>query len=270
MLFRPRVIPCLLVSNGGLVKTVKFSEPKYVGDPINVIRIFNDKEVDELCVLDITATRRGNEPNFDLIAELASECFMPMSYGGGITTLQQIERILKLGVEKVCLNATAISHPELITQAARVFGSQSIVASVDVRRSLFGRYRVYTHGGTKATSLHPVQCAQQMESLGAGEVLLTAIDRDGTMTGYDVELIRSVASSVSIPVIASGGAASTRDFGVAVSDAGASAVAAGSMFVFHGKHRAVLISYPAERELDGVFGNTLASDDQLIQCTLTS
>jgi imidazole glycerol-phosphate synthase subunit HisF len=256
MQFRPRVIPCLLLSNGGLVKTIKFSAPRYVGDPINVIRIFNDKEVDELTVLDIAATRHGREPAFEMIAELASECFMPMSYGGGITTLQQIERILKLGVEKVCLNAAAISNPNLITHAARVFGSQSIVASIDVRRSMFGKYRVYTHSGTKATSFQPVQLGQQVESLGAGEILLTAIDREGTMTGYDIELIRAVASVVSIPVIASGGAVSTKDFGAAVADGRASAVAAGSMFVFHGKHRAVLISYPSESELASLLEST--------------
>lgn len=251
-MFRPRVIPCLLLSNSGLVKTVQFARPRYVGDPINVIRIFNDKEVDELAVLDITATSTSREPQFEHIAEMAGECFMPMSYGGGITTLQQIERILKLGVEKVCLNTAAIARPELVTEAAQAFGSQSIVVSLDVRRTFFGRYRVYTHAGRTGTNWDPIALARHMESRGAGELLLTAVDCDGTMAGYDLELTRSVANAVSIPVVACGGAGSIQDLGSAIKQGNASAAAAGSMFVFHGKHRAVLISYPSDQELHDV------------------
>jgi cyclase len=257
-MIRPRVIPCLLLKGGGLVKTIKFANPRYIGDPINAIRIFNDKEVDELVVLDITATPERREPAFDKIAEFASECFMPMAYGGGISTIPQIERILKLGVEKVCLNTAAIENPQLVTAAAKAFGSQSIVVSIDVRRNLFGKYRVYIAGGHKATSWQPVEFAQEMERRGAGELMLTAIDRDGTMSGYDIELIRHVASAISIPVIVSGGASSIQDFAAAVSLGKASAVAAGSMFVFHGKHRAVLISYPSEREIQSIVGPTLS------------
>jgi cyclase len=242
----------LLLKNGGLVKTVKFAAPRYVGDPINAIRIFNEKEADELIVLDISATPERREPAYDRIAELASECFMPMAYGGGITSVAQIERILKTGVEKVCLNTAALGNPSLVTAAAKAFGSQSIMVSLDVRCTLLGGYKIYSQGGQSATNREPITLARQMEEYGAGELFINSIDRDGTMAGYDVELMRKVVAAVSIPVVACGGAGTIQDFGAVVKQGHASAAAAGSLFVFHGKHRAVLISYPSERELQAV------------------
>lgn len=248
-MLRTRVIPCLLLKGQGLVKTVKFKNPKYVGDPINAIKIFNDKEVDELVLLDITASAEKNGPNFKVIEEVASECFMPFGYGGGISTLEDIRRIFLLGAEKVIINYHAAENPTFIKDASETFGCQSIVVSMDVKKNLFGRYEVFTKSGTLKTKLDPVQYAQKMEQLGAGELLLNAIERDGTMDGYDLQLIEKISHAVSIPVIAAGGAGNVRHFCEAVKH-GASAVAAGSMFVFHGKHRAVLISYPEHAELE--------------------
>lgn len=246
-----RVIPCLLLKGEGLVKTRRFTEPTYVGDPLNAIRIFNEKQVDELVVLDILATKERREPNYELIHKIASECFMPLCIGGGISRLDQIERIFKTGVEKVAINSYAVDHPEFIEQAANAFGSQSIVASLDVRRGLLGGYRVWSGGGKHATKNDPVSWAIRLQELGAGELMLTAMDRDGMMKGYDLELIRNVTSAVTIPVIASGGAGSIEDLSLAIG-AGASAAAAGSLFVFHGRHRAVLISFPDPKELSPI------------------
>jgi len=248
-----RVIPCLLLRNQGLVKTVRFKDPKYVGDPINAIRIFNDKEVDELIFLDITATPEGRRPPFKMIAEIASECFMPVCYGGGVTDINDLRELFAIGIEKVAINSAAVADPGLIRRCADAFGSQSVVVAIDVKKSLFGRYEVYTESGRKSTGLDPLAHASRMQELGAGELLLTSIDRDGTMTGYDSALVKKVCCEVDIPVIACGGAGTLRDLGGAVEN-GASAVAAGSMFVFYGKHRAVLINYPAPEELQGLFG----------------
>lgn len=248
-----RTIPCLLLRGAGLVKTVGFKHPTYLGDPRNVIKIFNEKEVDELIILDITATEQKREPNYDLLLELTSECFMPLGYGGGITNLQQIEKILKLGAEKVSLNTSAVENPGLITQAAAAFGSQSIVAAIDVKRKMFGKYETYIRDGKQKTGLDPVTLAKRLENAWAGEILLNSIDRDGTMKGYDLEILRQVTEAVMIPVIACGGAGSVQDFGLAVKQGGASAVAAGSIFVFHGRHRAVLISFPNRKELERIF-----------------
>jgi imidazole glycerol-phosphate synthase subunit HisF len=251
-MLKTRVIPTLLLRGAGLVKTTGFRDPVYVGDPINAIRIFNEKEVDELVLLDITASRTGKGPAFSTIENIASECFMPVAYGGGITAVEQIRKILGAGIEKVVVNAAALLNPQLVRDAVREFGSQAIVVSIDVKRKLLGRYEVYGDGGTKSTGHEPAAYARQMEDLGAGEVLLTAIDRDGTMKGYDIELVAKVTSAVGIPVIASGGAGTIADFGVASKRAGAAAVAAGAMFVFHGPHRAVLITYPSHAELSAV------------------
>jgi cyclase len=251
-MFRSRVIPALLLKNRGLVKTVKFKDPKYLGDPINIVRIFNDKEVDELVFLDITATPEKRRPSFDLLANITGECFMPLAYGGGIRDMDDIKTLFKLGIEKIILNTAAVESPELITRAAEQGGSQAVVISVDVRKGFLGRYEVFTHGGQKATGLAPVEFALEMEKRGAGELFLNSIDRDGTMQGYDIPLIKSVTQAVSIPVIACGGAHNLDDFSQAVKSGGASAVAAGSMFVFHGKHRAVLISYPTREEIERV------------------
>jgi len=251
-MLKTRVIPCLLLLKGGLVKTVKFRDPKYVGDPINAVRIFNEKEVDELVFLDIGATPAGKGPNFELLTAIASEAFMPFGYGGGITRVDQVKQLYAMGVEKVVLNTSAERMPELVSDAASIAGSSSIVVSVDVRRSLLGRYTVYTQAGRYDTKRDPVEYVREMERRGAGEVLLNSIDRDGTMSGYDLELIRMVAEAVNVPVVAAGGAGELRHFREAV-DRGASAVSAGSLFVFHGPHRAVLITYPNYTDLEKLF-----------------
>ena len=247
-MLRTRVIPCLLLRGQGLVKTIKFKNPVYIGDPINAVRIFNDKEVDELIFLDITATLEKRPPRFDVISDIAKECFMPFGYGGGIKDIETASRILKLGSEKVIFNSYA-TDLELIHDAADSFGSQSVVVSIDVSRSRRGKYQVFTHSGTVNTKLNPVQFARDVESAGAGEIFLNSIDRDGTMSGYDIPLLKSVTESVNIPVVACGGAGSLAHFQEAKLKGGASAVSAGSMFVFTGPHRAVLISYPTQDEL---------------------
>jgi imidazole glycerol-phosphate synthase subunit HisF len=247
-----RVIPCLLMLRGGLVKTVKFRDPKYVGDPINAVRIFNDKEVDELVFLDIGATPSNTGPNFDLLADIASEAFMPFGYGGGISTVDQVKRLYALGVEKVILNSVTATDPGFVNKAVQIAGSSGVVVSIDVRRTWTGKYSVWIEGGRRDTKKDPVGHAREMESRGAGEILLNSIDHDGVMRGYDLELIQSVAAAVNVPVVAAGGAGQLRHFKAAV-DHGAAAVAAGSMFVFHGKHRAVLITYPAHDELQQLF-----------------
>lgn len=251
-MLKTRVIPCLLLRNGGLVKTVRFKDPKYVGDPINAVRIFNEKEVDELAFLDIATTSAGLGPNFELLADIASEAFMPFGYGGGITHVDEIKRLYALGVEKVILNTAAESAPGLVTEAATIAGSSSVVVSVDVHRGWLGRYSVYTHAGQHDTKRDPVEYAREMERRGAGEILLNSIDRDGAMSGYDLELIANVAGAVNVPLVAIGGAGELRHFREAV-DQGASAVSAGSLFVFHGRHRAVLITYPKYEELEELF-----------------
>jgi cyclase len=250
---RTRVIPCLLLKGQGLVKTVKFKNPKYVGDPVNAVKIFNDKEVDELIFLDIEATAEGRRPPIKLISEIASECFMPLSYGGGLRDLEDIKTIFNLGVEKVIINSYAIENPSFVNEASRLYGSQSIVVAVDVKKKSKDKYEVLSRSGNKKTGLDPVEHVMRMERLGAGEIFLNSIDRDGTMQGYDIELIKRITETVSIPVIVCGGAGKIEDFVDAVKKGGASAVAAGSLFVFHGKYRAVLISYPAIEELMHAF-----------------
>lgn len=251
---RVRVIPALLLRQTGLVKTVRFQDPVYLGDPRNVVKIFNDKDADELALLDITATPEDRGPRLDLVEEICTEAFMPVAYGGGIRTLEQVRALIALGVEKVILNTAAVETPQLVADAARELGKQSVVVSIDVKRAwLSGKPQVYIRGGRRNTGLHPAAHARRMQELGAGEVLLNSIDRDGTMAGYDLPLITEVARAVSVPVIACGGAGSVQDFRLAVG-AGASAVAAGSLFVFQGKYRAVLISFPSEQELRQALG----------------
>jgi cyclase len=252
-MFQPRVIPALLLLNRGLIKTVKFKDPKYLGDPINIVRIFNDKEVDELVFLDITATNEKRRPAFDLLANIASECFMPLAYGGGIHSIDDVKTLFKLGIEKIVLNSAAVEQPELITQSAEIGGNQAVVISIDVRKNMLGRYEVFTHSGQKKTGLDLLKYVTELEKKGAGEIFLNSIDRDGTMNGYDIPLIKNITQAVSIPVIACGGARDTGDFAEAIKSGGASAVAAGSMFVFQGKHRAVLITYPTRAEIEKVF-----------------
>lgn len=249
-MLRTRVIPCLLLRGTGLYKTVRFKDPKYVGDPINAVKIFNEKEVDEILVLDIGATPEKREPNYELIGDLASECFMPLGYGGGITTLAQMRRLQRIGVEKVCINSAAWRDPALVRSACDALGTSSVVAAIDVKRSMFGKNEVWVDGGRTNTKADPVAHAEALAALGVGEILVNSIDRDGTMAGYDVELIKRIAGNVDVPVIACGGAGTLDHMQEVTEGAGIEAVAAGSMFVFHGKHRAVLINYPAHTELE--------------------
>ncbi|HWR53203.1 MAG TPA: AglZ/HisF2 family acetamidino modification protein [Bryobacteraceae bacterium] len=258
-MLRTRVIPCLLLRDGGLVKTVRFKDATYVGDPINAVRIFNEKEVDELAFLDIGATPSGAGPNFELLADIASEAFIPFGYGGGITTIEQVRRLFSLGVEKVILNTAAARTPALVEEAAAAAGSSSVVVSVDVRRNWRGKPTVMINGGRDGIDREPIEYAREMERRGAGEILLNSIDRDGTQAGYDLDLIHAVADAVSVPVVAAGGAGNLTHFREAV-DAGASAVAAGSLFVFHGKHRAVLITYPLYEQLERLFSAPCATE----------
>lgn len=251
-MFRPRTIPCLLLRGGGLVKTIKFKDPKYLGDPINVVRIFNEKQVDEVVFLDITATIENRGPSFNLLEHVAEEAFMPLGYGGGVRSIDQVKTLLGLGVEKVIINTYAFENPAFIQSVANSVGSQSVVVSVDVKKSRWGKYETWVQSGRLPTGLDPVAFAVEMEKRGAGEILLNSIDRDGTMQGYDLDLVGRVTAAVHIPVVACGGAGRVQDLGLAV-QAGASAAAAGSMFVFQGPHRAVLISYPNSRELRETF-----------------
>ena len=249
-----RVIPCLLLKDAGLVKTIKFQNPRYVGDPINAVRIFNTREVPELILLDILATRENRRPLVELISKIADECSMPFSVGGVIKDIASIRALLNLGAEKVVINTYGIENPSFIKEASNIFGSQSIVVSVDAKRLDNGSYEVFTYSGTIATGIDPVNLAVQMSEMGAGELFLNSIDKDGTMEGYDLELIKEVSQAVSIPVIACGGAGRVEDFNDAVKIGHASAVAAGSMFVFHGRRHAVLISFPTQEELECVPG----------------
>jgi imidazole glycerol-phosphate synthase subunit HisF len=241
----PRIIPCLLVHNKGLVKTTKFKDPKYVGDPINAVKIFNEKEVDELIVLDIDASRYGKEPDYRMIENLAVECRMPFCYGGGIKTTVQAQRIFSLGVEKIAISSVAVENPKIITEMAKRVGNQSVVVVFDVKkRTLGSKYELYIHNGTKPTGIDPVVYAAEMQKLGIGEIVINSIDQDGVMKGYDVNLINKIREVVNIPITVLGGAGTLDDIGSIIRHHGIIGVAAGSLFVFKGKYRAVLINYP--------------------------
>lgn len=235
------------MDGGGLVKTRRFTEPLYVGDPINAVRIFNDKEVDELVIVDRSATPSGRGPRYDVLESIVSEAFMPLAYGGGVDSCDHAKRLIRSGFEKVVLNSAALLDTTLVKEASDAIGSQSVLVAMDVRRSVFGRYEVVTHGGRRKTGLDPRAAAELVVSRGAGELILTSVEREGTRDGYDLDLIRMVATAVSVPVVAHGGAGTLADCQSAIR-AGASAAAASSLFVLHGKHRAVLISYPTEAE----------------------
>ena len=241
---RKRIIPCLLISERMLVKTRKFKNPIYIGDPLNAARIFSEKEVDELVILDIDASKKGGEPDYEFIAEISGECFMPVSYGGGVKTIEQVSRLIRSGIEKVVINSAAIESMELISECSQRFGSQAIIGGVDVKKTILGRYKVVANSDTLATNLDPFEQINRMVHSGAGEILLSSVDRDGVMQGYDIELIRAVSTSVSVPIIACGGAGDLSHVVDVFKLAGASAAAAGSLFIFQGKHKAVLLSYP--------------------------
>ncbi|WP_284036362.1 AglZ/HisF2 family acetamidino modification protein [Neobacillus sp. 114] len=249
MYSRPRLIPCLSIQDRGLVKTTKFTNPRYLGDPINAVKIFNGKGVDELCILDITATSENRGPDFEYLKDIASEAFMPLSYGGGITTLSEIEKLFYIGYEKAIINTSFVTKPELIKEAVEFAGSQSIVVSIDVKNELFGKKSCYINDGKTKVKHDPVTLAKRAEELGAGELLLNSISYDGTMKGYDLDLVKDVSESVSIPVIACGGAKDIYDFKRVLEDGKAHAAAAGSMYVYYGAKKAVLITAPEEQEL---------------------
>ena len=247
-MLRPRITPCLLISDGGLVKTVGFSAPRYVGDPINAVKIFNEKEADELIVLDIDATAEGRAPNERLISQFAVECRMPLCYGGGIRTVEQVKRIIGLGVEKISLGAAAAMTPKLIAATAREIGSQSVVVVLDVRKTSRGEYEVFTHNGTRATGVGPIAAASAAEQHGAGEILVNSIDRDGTMQGYDLELAAMIRGATRLPMSVVGGAGSLADMKTLLERCGVLGAVAGSLFVFKGTLRAVLINYPSHAQ----------------------
>lgn len=252
-MLRPRVTPCLLVHDGGLVKTVQFKDGKYVGDPVNAVKIFNEKEADELIVLDIDATARGREPNFRLIGQLAVECRMPLCYGGGVTTAAQAKRIIGLGVEKVAISAAAVATPELITAIAQEVGAQSVVVVLDAKKRHFrGGWEVWTHNATRNTGRSPVDLAQEVEALGAGEIVVNSIDNDGMMKGYDIELARAVRQATRLPMTVLGGAGSLADIAALIEACGVIGAAAGSLFVFKGVYNAVLINYPTPAQKEAL------------------
>jgi imidazole glycerol-phosphate synthase subunit HisF len=248
-MIRPRVIPALLLKGQGLVKTVKFKTPKYLGDPINIVRIFNDKEVDELVLLDITATPENRGPQFDLLKNITSEAFIPLAYGGGIRSMDDVRKLLSIGIEKLIMNTSAVETPTLVREVADHAGSQAAVVSMDVKKNFLGKYEVFTRCGQKKTGLDPVKHAIEMEKMGAGEIFINSIDRDGTMQGYDLDLVRKVADAVGVPVVACGGAGNLTHVSEVIKHGHASAAAAGSIFVFQGPLRGVLISYPTPKEL---------------------
>ncbi len=252
-MFRPRIIPCLLLKDRGLVKTIKFKKPRYVGDPMNAVRIFNKKMADELIFLDIMATEQNRIPDLDLLKRIGEECTMPFAVGGGIKSMKDIESIFNIGAEKVVINSSAVKNPKLFQEAASYFGKQAVIASIDVKKNIFGNPIVYVEGGKKSTGINPTEFAKIAEENGAGEIFLNSIDRDGTYSGLDLKLINDVSSTLEIPVIACGGASKLDDLKIACTKGNAFAAAAGSLFVFHGKKHAVLINYPSREKLKNLF-----------------
>jgi len=259
-MYLPRIIPVLLLKGKGLVKTVKFKNPTYIGDPINAVRIFNELEADELVFLDIIASKQGRTIDLQFVKDIGDEAFMPFAVGGGIKSLNTVEEVLRNGAEKVVLNSVAVKEPDLIYRAASVFGSQSIVVAIDVKKNIFGDRKVYIEDGTQRCNASILERVKAAEGRGAGEIIIQSIDRDGTMSGYDLELIREVSETVSIPVIALGGAGCKEHLKDAIEAGKASAAAAGSMFVFHGPRKGVLVNYPAKDEIAQLFGEERKSD----------
>lgn len=265
-MLRPRIIPCLLVHEGGLVKTVKFKDPRYVGDPINAVKIFNEKACDELVVLDIDASANGAEPDYQMIARLAAECRMPLCYGGGVTSADQADRIIGLGVEKVSLSASALGNPALVTQTANRIGQQSVVVVLDVRNKtgLFRKgYEAVTHNAKRAVAGDVFDLAEQMQNAGAGEIVINSVDLDGTYAGYDLTLARDMQKRLHVPVTILGGAASLADIEKLIETCGLVGACAGSMFVFKGGLKAVLINYPTPEQKDELCARALAAGQHL-------
>jgi cyclase len=251
-MLKTRIIPCLQLINESLVKTVKFNKYGYIGDPVNTVRIFNELEVDELCFLDIRATKENRSPNFNILKEIADECFMPLSYGGGIKDAETAKKILSIGFEKIILNTVAYDSPNIVSDIAKYSGNQSVIGSIDIKKNIFGNYSIYTNNGTKKRSLDPLIWAKQLEDLGAGELLITSIDRDGTWSGYEIDLLCKISTSVNIPVIANGGAGSINDIIEVVNKSKVSAVALGSLVVYQAKGLGVLVNFPNKNLLDNI------------------
>lgn len=252
MSLRPRVIPVLLLQNGGLFKTYKFKQPKYVGDPINAVKIFNEKEVDELLLLDISCTVSQTEPDYSLIFEIVSEAFMPVGYGGGIKTVDQAKRIFDLGIEKIILNSSLQANLDLVTQISLIYGSSSVVANIDYKKNIFGKNKVYFKSGTVNSDYNPIEWAVKLQEAGAGEIILNNINKEGTYSGYDFDLLSILYKKIKVPLIVSGGASSIDDFKKAF-DSGASGMAAGSIFIYKRPHNAVLLSYPSAADLKKIY-----------------
>ena len=255
-MLRPRIIPCLLVHQKGLVKSVNFKNYKYVGDPLNAVRIFNEKEVDELIVLDIDASVENREPDYKMIENLAAECNMPICYGGGIKTIEQAQKIFSLGVEKIAISSAIINDSLLIEKMVEIVGSQSIVVVLDVKKSFFGTYEIYIHNGKIKTDKNLLAFVKELEILGVGEIIINSIDQDGVMKGYDFNLIEKVRNAINIPVTVLGGAGSLIDIQKLISKFGLIGSAAGSLFVFKGIYKAVLINYPSRTEKDLLIANS--------------
>jgi cyclase len=249
-MLRPRIIPCLLLHDKGLVKTMNFKTPKYIGDPINAVRIFNEKESDELIVLDIDASVNGSEPDYAIIEKLASECRMPLCYGGGIKTVEQAQRIFSLGVEKVALSSAVVENPELVSRISDRVGTQSAVVVMDVKKKFLGGYEIYTHNGKKATGKNPIEMAKLFQKMGAGEIVINSIDQDGVMKGYDLDLVEKIRNEITLPLTILGGTGSLEDMGKLIKKYGIIGAAAGSLFVFKGVYKAVLINYPSPEMKD--------------------
>lgn len=251
-MLRPRIIPSLLIQDNGLVKTVNFKNPKYVGDPINAVKIFNEKEVDELAIFDIDATTKGLEPNYSLIERIANQSRMPLCYGGGVKTVEQAQKIFGLGIEKIALSSSVLNNPDLITQIADRVGAQSVIVVLDIKKKLFGGYEVYTHNGKKATGINPFKFIEEAQKLGAGEIVINSIDQDGVMKGFDMSLIDKAREKTSLPMTVLGGAGSLDDIKKVIDKHEIIGVAAGSLFVFKGKYKAVLINYPIKEEKENL------------------
>ncbi len=254
-MLQKRVIPCLLLHNSGLYKTVKFKKPTYIGDPINAIKIFNEKEVDELMFLDIDATVHKKEPNYKMIEDIASECFMPLCYGGGVTNIEQMKKIYSLGVEKISLSSSAVLNPELIKEAANLFGNQSVIVTIDVKKDFWGNKKVFINNGKKNTKLDIIEFVKQVEKYGAGEIVINSIDNDGMMKGYDVVLLKEIKQNTKVPVMALGGAGRLNHIKEAFDIAKVDAVVCGSMFVYQGLLKGVLINYPSYQKIQELLGS---------------
>ncbi|MFY4768214.1 AglZ/HisF2 family acetamidino modification protein [Aliarcobacter butzleri] len=258
-MLQKRVIPCLLLHKGGLYKTEKFKKPTYIGDPINAIKIFNEKEVDELMFIDIDASVEDREANYKMIEDIASECFMPLCYGGGVKNIEQMKKIYALGVEKVSISSQAIINPNFIKEAARLFGNQSVIVTIDIKKDFWGNKKVFINNGKKNTKLNPIDFIKQVESLGAGEIVINSCDNDGIMKGYDIELLKEIKENTKVPIIALGGAGNLNHIKDVFENSKVDAVACGSMFVYQGPLKGVLISYPSYQKIQELLGNNNAN-----------